>query len=235
MERATRSRVAVLDGRERSGFEPLDHGIGVLAFAGHRRHDPFAVLARRKRRADLAQQRHLVGHEPGLGDLAVSQAEDADLVDVDGLAGRRNAEQVAFVGAGDLEQEPDHVALGDDLHRLIDPVREGAAQIVAGAGEALALSIGGEMKHAAAVAPVVGRHEFRLDLLHRLAELLRLLEAKHRGLVALALRRLLRTLRGGEARTVGQHQAGSGCASEHSTAGQHAILPRVFFFDVERV
>ena len=113
--------------------------------------------------------------------------EDADLVDVDGLAGRRDAEQVALVGARDLEQVADHVALGDDLHPGIDAVREGAAQKVAGAWKTLSGRIGGEVQHAAAVAPVVGRHEFRFDLLHGFAELLRLLEAAHDRLVALVL------------------------------------------------
>ena len=102
---------------------------------------------------------------------------------------------------------------------------KGAAQIVAGAWKTLSGRIGGEVQHAAAVAPVVGRHEFRFDLLHGFAELLRLLEAAHHGLVALVLRGLLRALRGRETRAAGEHQAGSCCTAKHSTAGQHGDPP----------
>jgi hypothetical protein len=192
----------------------------VLAFAGQRRHDPLAVLARRQRRANLAKQANLVGHEPGLDDLAVGEAEDPGFVDVDLLAGRGDPQEVALVRAGKLEQKRDHVAVCNDLLDDVGTVRKGAAQIVAGRRKSLVAGIGRDVLHAGAETPIAGSHEGGLDLLLRLG-FHRLLVTEHHGLVALALRRL----RLGEARTAGKHQAGAGGAGEYSTTGQHGDPP----------
>src|SRR5262249_46989241 len=149
--------------RERSGREPLDHRVGILALAGDGWRYELAVLARRHPGAELLEQPGFVRHEPGFGDPAVGETEDAGFVDVDLLAGRRAAVEVRLVRGLDAEQHADRVALGHDVDDLVLAVRERTAQIGASAREALALRIGGEMGEAAAPALVVRRQYLALD------------------------------------------------------------------------
>src|SRR5262249_42213069 len=140
------------------------------------------------------------------------------------LAGRRNAVEVRFVRRLDPEQHPDHVAFRDHVLDLVVAVREGATQIGARAGEALALRVGGEMREAAAPALVVWGEQLALDQ-RFVVGALQLLEAADHRLVALkeswsALRQRPRRSR--------EREAGAQRAIEESATGQHRSPPMLF-------
>jgi hypothetical protein len=76
------------------------------------------------------------------------------------------------------------VALRDDLLDRVGAVREGAAQVGAGAGKALVACVRGEMLDAAAPALVI-RRQHRAHGVRPVLGALRLLEAAHHRGVAL--------------------------------------------------
>src|ERR1700743_1384553 len=65
--------------------------------------------------AELPQLCVDVDDSPDLGDLAVGEAEDEDLVVGDGLAGRRDAPVLALVSTGDRVPDDDLVVFRDQV------------------------------------------------------------------------------------------------------------------------
>ena len=174
--------VAGRRGRCRLCLELVDEGCGITGLR-QRRRDDFAVGTRRQLRAQLPQQRRLVHHVPALDHLAVDDAQQRDFVHIDAPAGRRDAEKIAGVRAGDAEQQPHAVAVGNHLLHDIDAIRKRHAQIQRRMRPALIAGVARQMQIAAAHAVVIRREHFLLDLRHlRLA--LRLLEAQRDGDVA---------------------------------------------------
>src|SRR5262245_28359536 len=73
---------------------------------------------RRRNRAELPHQRHDIDDSPGLGDSAIEEARDEDLIVGDGFAGWWDAHEFTPVGPGDHVPADDPVALGDDVFEL---------------------------------------------------------------------------------------------------------------------
>jgi hypothetical protein len=195
--------------------------------------DELPVLAARQPGAQLLQQARLVGHEPRLGDAARREAKDPDFVDIDLAAGRRDAEKISLLGAGDLEEHAHPVAIGDHFLDRIHPVGESRAQKRARSGEALPGGVVAEILHAGAQAPVVRREDFAHDL-GLLFRPLRFLEAAHDGLVACQRgRRRFRSRRaawnqraGAERCNSGEHAAPCRRGPIYNAAGR--LLPVLF-------
>src|SRR5882672_6915116 len=186
--------VAVLQRDWRFGFEPPHHDIGILASVRRLREDQPAVLPRRQRRAELPEQPRLVGYEPTFGDFAVREPQDAEFVDIDFLAGRRDAEQISLVRAGEPPQHSHSVAVGDDVLDDVDSIGNGVAQARSRIGESLVARVARQVPKARPRPLVAGGEEF----LRWRTPVHRFLVAPREGFVALELRG--RSLRGGPAR-----------------------------------
>jgi hypothetical protein len=108
-------------------------------------------------------------------------------VNVDRLAGRRNAVVVAAVCAAHLEQHPHHVAFGDDLLDRVGAVGKRGAQIRAGARKALVARVVADVLEAGAPT-LVARRQHLLHGRSFVLGALRFLETANDALVALELR-----------------------------------------------
>ena len=159
-----------------------------------------AVLAGRHLCAQLAHQAGFVGHEPALGDLAVGQPEHRHLLELEFLAGRRDAQEIALVGAADPEDHADPVALRDHALDHVGAVGKGRAQVRARIGEVLVLRVLRQVLDAGAQPLGARRRELALDRGLVLGAL-RFLEAANHVLVALEIGG--RRLRGQPSRVCG--------------------------------
>src|SRR6266568_3598687 len=78
--------------------------------------------------AELAQHSDVVAAGPVLGDPAVLDAEDVDLLDGEAAPGGRPAQELARLGAPHGAAHHDAGAVAEGVIDVVGPVREGAAQ-----------------------------------------------------------------------------------------------------------
>jgi hypothetical protein len=184
-----------------------------------------AILAQRHLGAQLAHQARFIGHEPAFGDLAVGKPEHRHFLELEFLAGRRDAQKVALMGAADAKDHADPIALRNHGLDHVGAVGKCRAQIRTRARKVLVLRVLRQMLDAGAQSLGARRRKLALDGGFVLGAL-RFLEAANHVFIAFEVSG--QRLRGHRLRAPGgQRQAGTDRAGQQLAAAQHgACRPR---------